>query len=97
MAQYEVANALTLLIVGGAFSADKVEEAWNNISVLPVEYHELTDVKRVIEIALALGRQNAYGAAYLALTEMLGAELWTLDGLLYRNARGLGFAVKLIT
>lgn len=49
LAQYEVANALTRLIVGGAFSADKVEEAWNNILVLPIEYHELKNAKRVVE------------------------------------------------
>jgi predicted nucleic acid-binding protein len=50
------------------------------------------NVKRVVEIALALKRQNAYDAAYIALAEDLGAELWTLDGPLYRNAHGLGFA-----
>jgi predicted nucleic acid-binding protein len=43
LAQYEIANALTRLIVGGAFSRDKVEEAWNNISVLPIQYHALTN------------------------------------------------------
>jgi predicted nucleic acid-binding protein len=97
LAQYEMANALTRLIVGGAFPADKVEEAWDNISVLPITYHELSNTKRVIEIALTLKRQTAYDAAYIALAEELSAELWTLDGPLYRNANGLGFAVKLIS
>ena len=41
-------------------------------------------------------RNSAYDTAYLALAETLGAELWTLDGLLYRNAAGLGFAVRLL-
>jgi predicted nucleic acid-binding protein len=36
LARYETANALTRLIVVGAFPADKVEDAWNNISVLPI-------------------------------------------------------------
>jgi predicted nucleic acid-binding protein len=97
LARYETANALTRLIVGGAFPADKVEDAWNNISVLPIAYHDLVNVKRVVEIALALNRQNAYDAAYIALAEDIGAELWTLDGPLYRNAHGLGFAVNLIS
>jgi predicted nucleic acid-binding protein len=96
LAQYETANALTRLIVGGAFPADKVDEAWNNISVLPISYHGLSKVQQVVEIALALNRQTAYDAAYIALAEELGAELWTLDGPLYRNARGLGFAVNLV-
>ncbi len=97
LAQYETANALTRLVIGRAFPADKVEEAWNNISVLPITYQELRDVKRVVEIALALNRQNAYDAAYIALAEELSAELWTLDGPLYRNAHGLGFPVSLVS
>jgi Predicted nucleic acid-binding protein, contains PIN domain len=97
LAEYETVNALSRLIVGGAFPKDKVEDAWNNISLLPIRYHELSNVKRVVEIALALNRQNAYDAAYVALAEELGAELWTLDGPLYRNAQGLGFPVNLIS
>ena len=97
LAQYEVANAFTRLIVGGAFPADKVEEAWGNISILPIHYHGLQDAKRVTEVALALNRQNAYNAAYIVLAEELSAELWTLDGPLYRNAGSLGFPVQLIS
>jgi len=36
-------------------------------------------------------------AAYLALAEMLDAELWTLDSPLYRNASGQGFKVRLLS
>lgn len=97
LAQYEVANALTRLIVDRAFSADKVEEAWNNMSLLAIQYHSLTNAARVVEIALALNRKTAYDAAYIALAEMLGAELWTLDSPLYRNATGLGLPVNLVS
>ncbi len=97
LAQYEIANALTRLIAGGAFSEDKVEEAWNNISVLPIQYHDLTDARRVVELALSLNRKSAYDAAYIALAETLGAELWTLDSPLYLNATGLGLPVNLIS
>jgi len=97
LAQYEIANALTRLVVGGAFRADKVEDAWNNISILPIQYHSLMNAGRAVEIALALNRKNAYDAAYIALAEVLGADLWTLDNPLYRNARGLGFPVNLIS
>jgi predicted nucleic acid-binding protein len=37
----------------------------------------------------------AWDAAYLDLAERLAAELWTLDGPLYRNAVGLGLPVHL--
>jgi predicted nucleic acid-binding protein len=97
LAQYEIANALTRLVVAGAFQFAKVEAAWNDISVLPVTYHALENAKRPVEIALSLGRQTAYDAVYIELAERLKAELWTLDGPLYRNAVGLSFPVKLLT
>ncbi len=50
----------------------------------------------MVEIALLLERQSAYDAAYLALAESLSAELWTLDGSLYRNAISHGLPVQLL-
>jgi predicted nucleic acid-binding protein len=89
LAHYEITNAITRLVVAGAFQIDKLEDAWNDLSVLPVTYHALENAKRIVEIALGLGRQTAYDAAYIELAERLKAELWTLDGPLYRNALGL--------
>ncbi len=64
---------------------------------MPIIYHPLTTEKaRVVEIALSLSRRSAYDAAYLALAENLKAELWTLDGPLYRNAMARGFNVQLL-
>lgn len=96
LAQYEIANALTRLVVTGAFPEGKIEEAANSILVLPIHYHPIANVPRVIEVAKILGRQSAYDAAYIELAETLNAELWTLDGPLYRNAIGYGFKVRLI-
>jgi predicted nucleic acid-binding protein len=96
LAKYEVANALTRLIVGNAFPADRAEEAWNDLLILPITYHALTNATRVIEISLELDRQNAYDAAYLALAESLKAELYTLDGPLFRNATARGFNIQLL-
>jgi predicted nucleic acid-binding protein len=96
LAQYEIANALTRLVVSGGFPEDKVEEAVSNILILPLTYHPRVNITRIVEIAKVLGRQSAYDAAYLSLAESLNAELWTLDGSLYRNATGYGFSVRLI-
>jgi len=96
LTKYEIANALTRLIIAGKFDVADVADAWNDIGMLPIAYHESIDAKRVIEIAITLQRQNAYDAAYIALAESIGAELWTLDGPLYRNASGLSFPVKLL-
>jgi predicted nucleic acid-binding protein len=96
LAKYEVANALTRLIVGNAFPADRAEEALNDLLILPITYHALTNARRVIEISLRLKRQSAYDAAYLALAESLNAGVYTLDGPLYRNATAQGFNIQLL-
>ncbi len=96
LAQYEVVNALTRLIAAGAFSAERVDEAWSDLSLLPIIYHPVEDAARVVEISLRLGRQSAYDASYLALAESLAAELNTLDEPLYHNALRQGFRVRLV-
>ena len=96
LARYEFANALTRLTASKAFPSDRVDEAWNDILILPIKYHSLQSASRVVEISLSLKRQNAYDATYLALAESLNAELQTLDGPLYRNAAGQGFNIHLL-
>jgi predicted nucleic acid-binding protein len=96
LARYEIANALTRLIIANAFPIKQVRNAWNDLSILPIIHHPLSTVERVVEIALILKRQNAYDAAYLALAEELATDLYTLDGPLYRNATGHGFRVQLL-
>lgn len=97
LARYEVASALTRSIAARVFPLERLEDSCAELADLPIIYHPLMDEEpRVVEIALSLRRNSAYDAAYLALAETLGAELWTLDGPLYRNAAGLGFAVRLL-
>jgi predicted nucleic acid-binding protein len=93
---YEVANALTCAIVAQTFDRQILPDAWKLISSLPIHYHPCLHETRIVEIALSLGRQSAYDAAFLALAEVLDAELWTLDGPLYRNAVNRGFNVHLL-
>jgi predicted nucleic acid-binding protein len=93
---YEVANGFTRMIAAKLFLPTSLETVFDRIANIPITYHPFSNGARVVEIALPLQRQNAYDAAYLALTESLGAELRTLDSPLYRNASGQGFRVKLV-
>jgi predicted nucleic acid-binding protein len=94
---YEVANGLTRMVVAGAFPLERVADAWRALLALPITYHSLQEGgDHAIALALRLGRQSAYDAVYLVLAERLGADLWTFDGPLARNAAGLGFPVRLI-
>ncbi|MBW4631635.1 MAG: type II toxin-antitoxin system VapC family toxin [Iphinoe sp. HA4291-MV1] len=96
LARYEIANALTRLVVANLFPSEGLTQACAELAILPITYHQFIVEPRVIEIALTLRRNSAYDAAYLALAETLNAELWTLDGPLYRNASGQGFPVRLL-
>lgn len=94
---YELASAFTRLVAGRSISQRQVRLAWEALEALPIVQHPLSDdLPRVVDIALALKRQSAYDAAYIALAEDLGAVLWTLDGPLARNARDAGFPVRLL-
>lgn len=95
LAQYEVASALTRKRVRDELSRVETEEALAIIDALDVAFDLAPDNARAIEIAVELQRHSAYDAAYLALAERLGAEIWTLDGPLARNA-GSRYSVKLI-
>lgn len=93
---YEVASGLVRLSVGGRLPAEEFEAAWGLAQQLPIQLHPMTSGPEVIRVTLRLGRACAYDAAYIALAQQLGADLWTLDAPLARNAAGLGYPVRLV-
>ena len=94
---YEFANGLTRLIVAGQLPMERVGAAWRILTSMPINYHPLHNHgETVVRIARRLQRASAYDAAYIALAQELGAELWTFDGPLARNARSLGYPVQLV-
>lgn len=95
--RYEFASALTRLAAAASLPTDLLPTAWEVLDGLSVIQHPLEDGVRVVTLARRLGRQSAYDAAYIALAERLGAELWTLDGKLAANAESVGFPVRLVS
>lgn len=96
--RYEVANALARSVALGVLGESKAVSSWKAIDRLGkrITFHDIRNVPRVIAIAKALKRQNAYDAAYVALAEEMKTNVWTLDGSLARNAAQTGLPVKLI-
>ena len=94
--QYEVASALTRAVGHGAVSKEQAAEAWRLIQAIPIELHDLEDGYSVLEVAQELQQHAAYDAAYVALAIRLGAELWTLDGHLGRNAEQRNLPVRVL-
>jgi predicted nucleic acid-binding protein len=94
---FEVGSALTKAVSRGEIATEDAGEAWLGLQHLPITFHDMhAEVPEMIETASALRRRSAYHAAYLVLAKRLGAEFFTLDGSLYRNAAELGHAVNLI-
>jgi len=94
---YEFASALVRLAALASWSLERVAAAWEVLDDLALTLHPMEDGVRVVTLARRLGRQSAYDAAYIALAERLGAELWTLDGKLAANAESVGFPVRLVS
>jgi predicted nucleic acid-binding protein len=96
LARYEIANALAKQAAAGNLGDEAIDEAWEILDDLPIVYHPLSNGPSVVRATLDLQRRSAYDAAYLALAEDLGADLWTLDGPLARNASARGYKIHLI-
>ncbi len=94
--RFEVANALTRNIAADKIDAADAKVAWQRIVAIEIGLHGLVDGPAVIAVARKLKRESAYDAAYVALAQELDAELWTIDGPLFRNAASSELPVRLI-
>jgi len=96
LAIYEMFSGITRRAAADRTTLDRMPGIVEVVLRLPIDYvPPEPDQLRTVEIAVRLQRSSAYDAAYISLAERLGAELWTLDGPLYRNASSFGYPVRL--
>ena len=82
---YEVINGIVTATRRKRLTSDKALEVINNLIELGVELKEV-EPARVLELALEHSLA-AYDAAYLALAESEGCELWTGDRPFYQAVK----------
>lgn len=83
---YEVVNGIATATRRGRADSGKAIEAVDNLMALGVEMREVEPVS-ILELALR-NRLAAYDAAYLAVAEAEGCDLWTGDRPFYQAVRG---------
>ncbi|MFP4408866.1 MAG: type II toxin-antitoxin system VapC family toxin [Alkalispirochaetaceae bacterium] len=95
---YECANVLLTAVRRDRLTAADAREAMFLLWRLPRRTQGASSPVDALHLFhLGLGhRLTTYDAAYLALAELTGATLLTLDQLLGRAARSLGVAVALV-
>jgi predicted nucleic acid-binding protein len=95
---YEVTNALHRLRQAGELTSGEAERALSAVLALEMDYREGAVLHlRALELAAELHLPAAYDAHYLALAEMLDADLFTADRR-FANAVGARFPrVQLVT
>ena len=89
---YEVVSGLRKAVFDRAISPEGAQDGLRSLWSLNVVQVSQTPglAAATLRWAETLGRRVAYDAAYLALAENLGVELWTADGALARNVRQQG-------
>lgn len=83
---YEVVNGIVTATKRKRIASDNAIEAISNLMALGVELREINPLK-VLGLALQYNLA-AYDAAYLALAEAEGCELWTGDRQFYQAVKG---------
>ncbi len=83
---YEVVNGVLTAVRRKRLASDKALEVMDNLMKLKVELREV-EPEKVFELAME-HNLSAYDAAYLALAESEGCELWTGDRPFYQAVKG---------
>jgi len=83
----EVTQVVRRLERDGSMATDRADAAIHLLQELPIHRHEHAPL--LGRLWTLRHRCSAYDAAYVALTEGVGATLWTLDARLAKSVEGL--------
>lgn len=90
----EVPAAVSALVFRSEISRELGESALGRLKTIKVEPHHPDNlITEAWRIAKERGWAKTYDAEYLALAQLLGCRLVTLDGPLWRATRNLGYVV----
>jgi predicted nucleic acid-binding protein len=89
----ETRSALHVLLWRGEITRQDAETARARLESAPVERRDDPVGDDAWRIAEAFGWAKTYDAEYVALAELLGCRLVTVDGRLRRRCEGLGFVI----
>ena len=94
---FEVTNALHQQWRHNLLTSATVEQLINILNKLPmqVQTHPQLHLRAAL-LARQLQLGASYDAHYVALAQLFGAELWTLDARLYRRFSGITSLVHLV-
>ncbi|MFN8110154.1 MAG: PIN domain-containing protein [Thermoleophilia bacterium] len=87
---YELESAVRGLVFANQISEAAAMAGLAAVEELPISIHAHPGGGRILQLAGRQGTRAAYDAAYLALAEALGADLWTVDSRLAHHAERLG-------
>lgn len=91
----EARSTLHLGLLNGKVSAEHAEVQHERLESCPVRRVDEPELGRTVwKIAEQFGWGRTYDAEYVALAQILGCRLVTLDGALRRGADRLGFVVS---
>jgi predicted nucleic acid-binding protein len=91
----EARSTLHLGLLNGKVSAEHAEVQLGHLESCPVRRADEPELGRTAwKIAEQFGWGRTYDAEYVALAQILGCRLVTLDGALRRGADRLGFVVS---
>lgn len=91
----EARSTLHLGLLNGKVSAEHAEAQLGHLESCPVRRVDDSELGRTAwRIAEQFGWGRTYDAEYVALAQILGCRLVTLDGALRRGADRLGFVVS---